>query len=40
MKIRIGTFNMVNLFLRYRILNGDRAGPYYPKTDIDAKTGS
>ncbi len=31
MKIRIGTFNMENLFLRYRVLNGDRAGPYYPK---------
>jgi endonuclease/exonuclease/phosphatase family metal-dependent hydrolase len=31
MKIRIGTFNMENLFLRYRVLNGERAGPYNPR---------
>jgi endonuclease/exonuclease/phosphatase family metal-dependent hydrolase len=31
MKIRVGTFNLENMFLRYRILNGDRAGPYNPK---------
>ncbi len=38
MKIRIGTFNLENLFLRYRILDGDRSGTFNPKpipfTDI------
>jgi predicted extracellular nuclease len=38
LKIRIGTFNMENLFLRYSVLSGKRAGPPNPKpipfTDI------
>ena len=38
MKVRIGTFNLENLFLRYRILDGDRSGTFNPKpipfTDI------
>jgi predicted extracellular nuclease len=31
LKIRIGTFNVENMFLRYSVLNGKRAGPYKPK---------
>jgi len=38
MNIRLGTFNLENLFLRYRILDGDRTGTFNPKpipfTDI------
>ena len=31
MKIRIGTFNLENMFLRYRVLDGDRTGVSNPK---------
>jgi hypothetical protein len=30
MRIRIGTFNLENMFIRYRVLNGERSGPYNP----------
>jgi hypothetical protein len=30
MRVRIGTFNLENMFIRYRVLNGERAGPYNP----------